>query len=130
MDTFVKIITVCLLCAMLCVILRRYSPENALILSVLGCTAALAAALRLFAPILEFLQTLRSIAGLEPAAFSPLLKSVGIGALSQIAGAYCLDAGEKALAQTVELCGTILCALCALPLGNLVLEMLKKLMEG
>ena len=130
MELFWKISAVCVLTAVLCLLLRRYSPESALVLSMICAVLALAAALGLLSPVLSFLRELRALSGMEPAAFAPLLKTVAIGILTQITGAFCLDAGEQALCRVVELCGTILAAYCALPLAELVLELLRGLMGG
>ena len=82
------------------------------------------------APVLEFFEKLLSFTGLSSAVFSPLLKTVAIALLGQIAGAFCQDAGQGALGKMVELCGTVLCLCTALPLATMLLELLQELGGG
>ena len=91
---------------------------------------ALLAAAELIAPVLSFLGTLQKLAGLDDAVMAPLLKTVGIGLLTQAACAVCQDAGQSSLAKTVELCGTFLAVYVSLPLAEAVLELLRKLIGG
>ena len=85
---------------------------------------------RLLSPVLEFFEKLLSFTGLSSAVFSPLLKTVAIALLGQIAGAFCQDAGQGALGKMVELCGTVLCLCTALPLATMLLELLQELGGG
>ncbi len=62
--------------------------------------------------------------------FSPLLKTVAIAILGQVAGAFCQDAGQGALGKMVELCGTVLCLCTGLPLATMLLELLQELGGG
>ena len=64
------------------------------------------------------------------ALLSPLLKCVGVALLSQLASAICLDAGQGALAKTVELGGAVLALTLSLPLISAVLSLLEQLSSG
>ena len=130
MELFCKILAACTLCAILSLLLRKTSPEWALALPMLCAISALAAVCALLSPVMSFFRELRALSGMEPAAFSPLCKVVAIGLLTEIAGAFCMDAGEQSLCRVVELCGTILCVSCSLPLARLVLELLEGMMGG
>jgi stage III sporulation protein AD len=110
--------------------LKRTNPEYAMGLAAVCSVLILLSAVKLFAPILNFLRQLQKLSGVSGAVLSPLLKTVAIGFLTQISGAYCLDAGEQSLAKAVELSGTLLAAYAALPLASQVTELLQRLMEG
>ena len=110
MERFLQIAALCVICAVLSLVVRRRSPEFSF------CAACACCAV--------------SLIGLEPALLAPVLKTVGVGLLTQIAGAFCRDAGEQALCKVVELCGTFLAVYVALPLANAVLELLQTLMGG
>ena len=130
METGYQICAVAAVCAILCAVLKRYSPDYAVLLSILCCAAALMASLRLFAPVLDFLRRLRELTDIEPALFTPLLKTAAIGILAQISGAFCLDAGETALGKAVELSAAVLALVCLLPLGTAVLEAVQTMIGG
>lgn len=91
---------------------------------------AVAAAAELIAPVVSFLHRLQQMTGLNEALLAPLLKTVAIGLLTQIAGGFCADAGEQSLTKAVELTGTLLALITALPLANAVLQMIQSLMGG
>ncbi|MBQ5748962.1 MAG: stage III sporulation AC/AD family protein, partial [Oscillospiraceae bacterium] len=95
MDTALKIIAICLTGAVLSMVLRKNSPEFAFCVAVGCCVMAVAAATELISPVLSFLRHLQQMTGLNEALLAPLLKTVAIGFLTQIAGGFCADAGEQ-----------------------------------
>lgn len=125
-----KLCAVGAVCGVICAVLRRYSPEHALLVSLVCCAAAVAAAVQLMNPVLQFWRKLQGLTGMESAVFSPLLKTAAIGLLTEVSGAFCQEAGEAALGRIVALCGGILTMVCALPLGELVLELLQTMIGG
>lgn len=130
METLLKICAVCVICGVFCAMFRRYSPGITILVSLLCGAAAAAAALHMFSPVLDFLKRLQKLTGMESAVFSPLLKTVAIGILAEISGAFCQDAGEAALGKIVALCGTILSTVCLLPLALLALDLLQTMIGG
>lgn len=130
METYVQIAALCVVSAVLVVVLRHRSPEYAYALGLLCCGAVFLAARAFWEPVLTFFDQLREIAGINAALMAPVFKTLGIGILSQIAGAFCQDAGEQALARVVELCGTTLALYTALPLANQLIGMLGTMMGG
>lgn len=130
MELFLRIAALCVVGAVLALVVRGRSPELAFCTAAACCAVSLLAAAELLSPVLALAQTLRELTGLDEALLAPVLKTVGIGLLTQLAAAFCLDAGEQALGRTVELCGTILAVYAALPLTSAMLELLKKLMGG
>ena len=127
MERFLQIAALCVICAVLSLVVRRRSPEFSFCAACACCAVSLIAAAELVSPVVSFLQRLQR---LEPVLLAPVLKTVGVGLLTQIAGAFCRDAGEQALCKVVELCGTFLAVYVALPLANAVLELLQTLMGG
>ena len=130
MEKLIQIMALCVVCAVLSLVVRRRSPEFSFC-TVCGCCAVcLLAAAEFLTPVVSFLEELQTLAGVRPALMAPILKTVGIGLLTQIAGAFCKDAGEEALCKAVELCGTLMAVYVSLPLASAVLELLKELMGG
>lgn len=130
MELFVRIAALCVVSAVLILVVRGRSPELSFCIAAAGCVVCLLAAAELIAPVVAFLERLQALCGLNEALMAPILKTVGVGLLTQLAGAFCADAGEQALGKTVELCGTFLALYVALPLAGAVLELLQKLMGG
>ena len=68
--------------------------------------------------------------GLDKALMTPMLKTIGIGILTQLSATICADAGENAIAKLVEICGGVLALYVALPLLEAVLDMVEQMSGG
>lgn len=130
MDTMVKIATLAVLAAVLCLLLRQSEKPLSLVLSVLACVVALVLALGFIRPVWDMVQRLEALSGLDGEVTAPLLKVVGIGILTQFAGCVCVDAGETSLAKAVELSGTALAIYTSLPLLSAVVSLVENLIGG
>ena len=117
-------------CAILCVVLQKQGTEQAMLLSLAGCAGLLLAAMGALSPAVQFLRRLQELAGLNAAVFAPVLKTAAIGLLTQLAEAFCRDAGQQALAKTVELTGGLLAFTALLPLAGAVTELLQRMAGG
>lgn len=114
-------------CALLCAALKKRSPEHAMLLGAAGCACILLGTLTFLPPVLDFLRRLQSLAGMNPALLTPILKTAAVGLLAQIARAFCLDAGQNALAKAVEVGGGILSVYTLLPLAGSMVELLQRM---
>lgn len=130
MELAFQVAAAAIIGSILCMILRSGAPGYAYLMSIVLCVALLLACAQLLAPVFSFLRNLQSLTGLGSALLAPVYKVIAIGALTQIAGGFCLDAGEQALARIVELCGMVLALYTALPLAEAALELLQTLMGG
>lgn len=128
MDTYLKLLALVLSgCA--AALLLRDSPFR--FLSALCCVALCGIlAAELLEPVLDLIDQMTDMAGISRAVFGPVLKAAAIGILSQMAGSFCRDAGEGALAGAVELGGALAILYVSLPLFSAVLDLLETLMEG
>lgn len=57
-----------------------------------------------------------SASGVSEKYITPIFKIIGIAYISEIASDVCSDAGEKAIASHVELCGKVAISIIALPM--------------
>ena len=130
MEAYVKLAACSVVCAFLCAVFSPHKGATSLAVSILCAAAAAMAAMELLSPVLDFFEELLAFTGLSSAVFSPLLKTVAIALLGQIAAAFCQDAGQGALGKMVELCGAALCLCAGLPLATMLLELLQELGGG
>lgn len=128
MDTAVKVAAVCLLGAVLALLLKKTSPDLALLLAVAVCVVVLALLGRGVETVVDFLGQLLERGGLSEELFTPLLKTVGIALVSRTGGALCRDAGQGAMAGLVELAGAFSAILVSLPLFQAAWQMLEGLL--
>lgn len=125
MDTVVKIAAVGLAAVVGVLAIKKDNPAGAYLLALAAIAAVTAAALGLFAPMIEFLETLADAADLSPELLGSLLKVLAISVTARVAAESCRDSGEKALGEVIELAGGA-AALCAsLPLLSAVFSFLQ-----
>lgn len=123
-----KILGICLIVAVLCVLLRQYKPEYALLISALGGTMLLIFLVGQIVPAFSSLKTFLSRFGLEAFYFTVALKAVGIGYITQFIADTCRDAGQGAIASKAEFAGRSGIFLLSIPLLQKILELAEQLL--
>ena len=128
MSGAVRIAAAAVTAALCAVVVRKQSPEIALVLGmgacaliVLHCSGALTA-------VMELADKLAETGGLSAQVVEPVMKTAGIAIVTHLAAEFCKDAKEGGLASAVELAGTALALSAALPLMTAVLDMLIQLL--
>ncbi len=119
----------CVVGALLALVVKRGSPETALLLTLGAAVVVLLFLAGTFEELLAFLEELGDRSGVPAELFVPLYKTVGIALVVKVGGSLCRDAGESALGSVVETAGAVCALLVALPLLRAVLELLLELME-
>lgn len=128
MEQALQIGAVCVLTALLAVVVRRGTPETALLLVLAAAAVVLLSLAESLRTALGFFTGLTTRTGLAPELFLPLYKTVGIALVVKVSGGLCRDAGAASLASVVEIAGTVCALLVALPLLEAVLSALLELM--
>lgn len=119
----------CVVGALLALVVKRGSPEGALLLTLAAVVLVLLLLLDGLGELMDFLGELAERSGVPPELFVPLYKTVGIAMVVRVGSSLCRDAGESALAAAVETAGAVCALLAALPLLRAVLSLLLELME-
>ena len=127
MDDSFRLSALAVTAALLTLVVKKQSPELALVLSLCACALGAALLLRRAEPILSLARSLADRAELDEALTGPLWKCLGLGLLTELSAAVCADAGQSALAKLIELGGGILCLAVSLPLIDAVLELIRSL---
>ncbi len=128
METAVQAAGVRVIGAVLALLVRRGSPETALLLALAAAAAVIALVVPAVGEMWDFLRRLEAYAGVPTELFAPLYKTAAIALVVRAGGGLCRDAGESALAAVLETAGTVCALLAALPLMRAVLELLVELM--
>ena len=119
-----KLATLCAVCVLPVTVLRRKTPEQALLLTVAILAVALARCLREGAPLLEEIRALFDRAGIETAYVSILLRTLAAALVTRFCADLCKDGGSQALASAVETAGAVAALAIALPLLKAVVDLL------
>ena len=128
METAIQAAGLCVIGAVLALLVRRGSPETALLLALAAAAAVIALVVPLVGELWDFLRLLETYAVVPTELFAPLYKTAAIALVVRAGGGLCRDAGESALAAVLETAGTVCALLAALPLMKAVLELLVELM--
>lgn len=130
MQELAKLCALALVSVLLIRLLKEKQGEFALLMTL--CVIALMGIflVGLLKPILHFLSEIGALSGLNSELLEATFKVIGIGLLTQLSATACSDAGENAVAKTVELCGSALALSAALPLMEAVLELLRTMGGG
>ena len=130
MEVLLKVAALGILAALLVTVLKKQSPETALLLSVAACVLIALLLADTLKPLLGFFEKIHKQTGLGEGLLAPMAKSVGIGLLTQISSSVCADAGQGAIARLIELCGGILALSVSLPLFENVLDLIGSIGGG
>ena len=128
MEAVWQIVALGLLGAVLAALLKKHTPELALLLAVAVCGAAALAAVRGVREVWAFLEDLLAAVEISSTLFLPLLKTAGIAVVTRIGADLCRDAGESAVASAVEMAGAMGALLAVLPLMQAAWEVLRSLL--
>ncbi|GHU91468.1 hypothetical protein FACS1894202_12960 [Clostridia bacterium] len=124
----IKIIGLTITGTLLAVTIKKYNPEQGLLLS-LAVTAALTLIICvLLAPAVDYAEQLAQTAGLDAEIFTPLVKCAGLSIVTRLTSELCRDAKEQGIAAAVEIGGAAMILIAAMPLFVAVLNLLRGLL--
>ena len=129
MEQVFQVTGLCVVGALLALVLKRGSLELALLLTLAAVTAVLWFLAEALGELLDFFREIGAASGLSEDLFIPLYKTAGIALVVKVGGSLCRDAGESALASTVETAGSVCALLVSLPLLRTALALLLELMQ-
>lgn len=123
MDIF-KLSALAVTAALCALVLRKGAPELAASLALAAGVILLGEAMEALFGIREVVDSLARTAGLSPAVWKPVWKTVGIGIVAKLSSAVCKDSGEGGVAAFLETAGAALALFTALPLIETVFDTL------
>jgi len=120
METLWKCAAVCVTASIIGIILKKYNPEQSVLLSLLTVLFVLGSVVSIWTGIIEFMRTTAKRASLSPALINPLIKALGLAFAGGIAEDVCRDAGQSGTAGAMQIMTAAAVLYASLPL----LEML------
>ena len=128
MDLFLKALAAALITAVIGLLLARQGKDQFLLLTLAACAMIGVAAFAYLEPVISFLHTLTEMTKLNTDLLAVILKSVGIGILGELAGLVCSDAGNAALAKTIQLLTTAVILWLSIPLFESLLDLVQAIL--
>lgn len=131
--TVIKLCGIAIMAVMMTVTLKQFRPEIATVMTAVTCVLLLSAAIACFSPVAELFSSLNgkgdgSVLGEFSSHMQVLVKSLGIGLLTQSTADICRDSGEGAIASKIELAGKAEIFVLGLPLISELLEVTRSLL--
>lgn len=123
-----KIAALAVTAALCAVVVRKQSPEIALVLALAAGTILMLQCAEGMSELLELLGRLTELGGLSASAVRPLVRVTGVSIVTHLTAEICRDAKEGGLAGAVEIAGTVLALTAAAPLLSAVLDTLSELL--
>ena len=129
MDVFLKVMAAVLITSILTMILSKQGADISLLLTIAVCCMVIAAAVSYLQPIINFAYRLIQIGDLDMSLFGVVLKSVGIGIVSQIASLICADSGNQSLSKAVQIMTSAIILSFSIPALEQMLSLIEMVLE-
>ena len=128
MEAMAKLTAVGVTAVVLSAVLRKNTPELALLLALAAGLWMLALTAEGLGAVAALIQELADQAGLSEALLEPVMKTVALSILTKLTVEICRSAGEGGVAAFVETAGTALALAVAAPLAENVLTLMAELL--
>ena len=128
MEAMAKLAAVGGTAVVLSAVLRKNTPELALLLALAAGLWMLALTASGLGAVVELMNELAEQAGLSEVLLEPVVKTVALSILTRLTVEICRSAGEGGVAAFVETAGAVLALLAALPLIRAVAQMMGELL--
>ena len=128
MEAMAKLAAVGVTAVVLSAVLRKNTPELALLLALAAGLWMLAMAAEGMGAAVALMEELAEQAGLSEVLLEPVMKTVALSILTRLTAEICRSAGEGGVAAFVETAGGVLALLAALPLVRAVARLMGELL--
>lgn len=130
MNGYFQAIAACMLSVILILSVRNQGKEQSLMLSLFICCSVACIAIGYLRPVVDFVQKLQNIGGLDQEMLSVLLKVVGTALIGEIASLVCSDAGNAAMGKALQFLTLAVILWLSLPMLTALLELMERILEN
>lgn len=123
-----RIAAVAIVVVLCAAVVRRGAPEMSLVLVLSAGVVIFCLVLGALGEILSAMKRLAQLAQLEDELIAPVAKTVVVAIITRLTGEICRSAGEGGVAAFVEVAGTIVALVVALPLMEAVIQMMTEIL--
>ena len=128
MEAMVKLAAVGVTAVVLSAVLKKNTPELALLLVLAAGLWMLALTAEGLGAAAALMEELAGQAGLSEALLGPVVKTVALSILTRLTAEVCRSAGESGTAAFVETAGAALALVAAIPLVRAVAQMMGEML--
>lgn len=130
MDLFLKTAAAALVTAVLTLVISKQAKDFSLLLTMAGCAMAAMIFLHFLEPVLTFVKTLQQLGDLNGDMLQILLKTVGVGLISEISAVVCKDSGNESLGKALQLLGVAVILWLSIPVFQMLMDLMQKILGG
>ena len=128
MEWMVKVAAVAIAAAVLGTVLRKSTPELALLLALCAGLWITGVAAGGLGTVVALMEELAGLSGLSEELLEPVVKTVALSILTRLTAEICRSVGEQGIAAFVETAGTVLALVVALPLVRAVTVLMAEML--
>lgn len=128
MDDFLKVTAGIMIALLLYLILSKQGKDFAILLTVAVCCMVVVIAASFLEPILDFADKLISLGNFDTNVLQILLKSVGIGLLTEVTSLICSDAGNASLGKALQILASVVILWLAIPLFAALIDTVEEIL--
>lgn len=128
MGLYLQAAAAVLLAVVLGLTLGKQGKDLGALLTIAVCCMVAMIALAYLEPVIDLLDSLESMAQLQGGMLEILLKAVGIGLVSEIAGMVCADAGNGSLGKVLQILGSAVILWLSIPVFTALMDLIRQIM--
>ena len=128
MELFLKCAGGALVGVVLILALGR--KDLGLLLGMAVCAMIAIAAVHYLEAVMDLLDRLQNLGGIDGDLVAIVLKAVGISMVTEIAGLVCTDSGNASLAKVLQILGVSVMLWISLPIFEALLTLIQEILEG
>lgn len=121
MDLFWKVAAMILLALVMGIVLERQERDLSVLLTVMVCCAASAAAVSCLEPVWQLIYELKALTHIQNEVMNSLLKIIGIALVSEVIATICADAGNSSLGKGLQFTGSAVILYLSVPIFRSVI---------
>lgn len=126
-EKITAMLALCIIGAVMCRLISKYSREQSLMLSAAVCCIILTFVVLHLSPVTGFIDRMCDMCSLDEKYTVILFKSIGICYITQFACDICKDCGENAISTAAEISGKAAILIISLPLVEDLLGYIQRL---
>ena len=128
MEKFIKVAAGVLVALVLYLILNKQGKDFAVLISLGVCCMVVSAVLAFFRPLITFIEKLEELGNFDSDILQILLKSVGIGILTEIVSLICTDAGNASMGKSLQILASVVILWLSIPLFSDLMDMIQEIL--
>ena len=128
MENFIKIVACVLVALILYLILNKQGKDFSVLITLAACCMVISVALSFLKPVISFVDRLKALGKFDPELIQIMLKSVGIGLLTEIVSLICADAGNASMGKSLQILASIVILWLSIPLFSCLIDVVEDIL--